>query len=70
LIVKHNFPRKADQEADCRFILFSDLPQELPVQSLPCLHGSHPQHSSWRIKLHECAVQKPVFRSRKPLMAL
>lgn len=58
MTVKCNFPRKADQEADCHFILLSELPQELPVQGLQSLHRSHPpQHSSWRISWHEHAVR-------------
>lgn len=58
MAVKRNFPRKTDQEVDCRFVLLSELPQELPAQGLQSLHRSCPHHrSSWRIRLHEYTVR-------------
>lgn len=58
MAIKHNFPRKTDQEADCHFVLLSELPQELPAQGLQSLHRTCPQNSSWRITLHEYTVKK------------
>lgn len=50
-----------EQEADCHFVLLSELPQELPAHGLQCLHKSYsPQHSSWRISFYEYTVRNQV----------